>query len=1033
MTVTERVACPGAETIAALAEGRIADGDLDALLAHVETCASCTKGLEMATGAMREESIGQHGASVHSMWWLAAAAAVVLVIGGAFWRSALHRGPDIADLAKVAPHDARLVEARLSGPFGYAPYRGTMRASGSGADSQRLRVGGVAANAIDRADADPTAETQHVAGVALLLADDPSKSIDRLRAASERAPNDVRIANDLAAARYAAAETLGRASLIPEALAAVDQALRIDPNFAEALFNRALILERMGLGDDARRAWERYLAVESSSPWADEARRRLARVPHAEAPPIPRLERAIDSGNLREARAIVAAYPQHARTFAEAEHLGRWGEATLRGDRVEAARLLTIARSVGDALAPRESLLRDAVAAIDPDRAATLARAHSTYREGRIAYSRAQLDDASRDFEAASEAFAAARSPMMLVSRYYAASARYDRGEIAAARATLEEVGREADAHPTYASLRAQIRWELALCSMAADDWTLAIKQLTEAEALFAALGERANLASIQSMLATALMSAGRPDDAWSARMRGFEAMSAEGKRDRVVIGLSAASRMEQRAGRADAARALLAVEVEEARASGDAYLIADALIRSRRVGEALAESAHIEDRSLRARAVADARAAEGVMAVDRDPRRAIESLSAAIAFYDASGLAAFLPGAYLHRARAELRVGNAEAARTDLDNGIAQIEKQPLRTVLDDGDALFEDAIHLSLARGDAKRAFEYAERIRAPHAVPIETLQQRLRGTTTAVLELTTLPDEVIAFAVGADDFSLARSRLPPDVESQPLPQLYDVLIRPSARIVDRASDLIVVPDRRLERVPFAALYDSQRRASLIERVSVATARSASELEVAKPVASRAAVLVALPATDRALPEAAGEIDDVAPLYAQSKRIAASDATYGAMREAIAARDVVLHIAGHTVAQRGEDDSALRFNGDERATWSKIAADPLDRGDVVVLAACNTLRASTSPQIRSLSLGAAFIAAGAGNVFGTLTPIGDADARELFLSIHKGLAAGASPAQALRRAQLDALASGRLPAWQSIALMTRCINVPR
>jgi len=70
------------------------------------------------------------------------------------------------------------------------------------------------------------------------------------------------------------------------------------------------------------------------------------------------------------------------------------------------------------------------------------------------------------------------------------------------------------------------------------------------------------------------------------------------------------------------------------------------------------------------------------------------------------------------------------------------------------------------------------------------------------------------------------------------------------------------------------------------------------------------------------------------------------------------------------------------------------------------------------------------AFAAAGAGNVIGTLTPIGDADARELFLSIHRQLAAGIPPAQALRQTQLEAINSGRLPAWQSIALLTRCIQ---
>jgi CHAT domain-containing protein len=134
------------------------------------------------------------------------------------------------------------------------------------------------------------------------------------------------------------------------------------------------------------------------------------------------------------------------------------------------------------------------------------------------------------------------------------------------------------------------------------------------------------------------------------------------------------------------------------------------------------------------------------------------------------------------------------------------------------------------------------------------------------------------------------------------------------------------------------------------------------------------------------------------------------------------------VLHIAGHTTRDR--DDTALRFAGNERATWMKVAGSPVNRRSVIVLAACETLRGSTSTHVRSLSLGAAFVAAGAESVIGTLTPIADAEAQSLFLAIHRQLAAGVWPAEAVRRAQLEALANGRLPSWKSIAIFTRCIR---
>src|SRR5206468_2141371 len=125
-----------------------------------------------------------------------------------------------------------------------------------------------------------------------------------------------------------------------------------------------------------------------------------------------------------------------------------------------------------------------------------------------------------------------------------------------------------------------------------------------------------------------------------------------------------------------------------------------------------------------------------------------------------------------------------------------------------------------------------------------------------------------------------------------------------------------------------------------------------------------------------------------------------------FRAIRNAAAQTDVV-HIGGHTARLRGGDDTALLLAGGERVSWTSIAATPFARRTLFVLAGCETLRAPAEPYVRSMSIGAAFIAAGAGNVIGTLAPVADEDARELFLSIHRELAAGASPAEAVRRVQ--------------------------
>jgi CHAT domain-containing protein len=1061
---------PDAETIAALAEGRIEASKLEETLVHVETCKSCTIGLELASETLSREGTSGTSSS-HYGWWSALAAAVLAILIGApiLWqRLSRPKTPTIANLVALAPRDARLVEPRLSGGFAWAPYRGAMRAD-SAKSSGSLRLGGAAADAIDHADRDATAESQHVAGVAVLLADDPLAGADRLRLACARAPGDARIASDLAAARYAAALALGRSSLYPEALAAADQALRIDAQLPEALFNRAMILERMGLAGEARHAWERYLAADLSSAWAEEARRRLAALPKTTSDTLfrnelPRLDRAAQSGDAVTVARIVHQYPLQSRTFGEAEYLGHWGEAILRGDGNEAARLLGVARALGSSLAS-ESLLRDAVSAIDhaePAQRISLARAHQMYRRGRMAYARQQLNDAERDLSASASLFEAGASPMSYMARFFVACVLYDRTEVPRARRALEELDNEAGAHAGYVALRAQTRWERALCAMYDNDWNEAAALLNDAEEGFARSGERANLAFVRSLLASALMSIGRPDDAWSRRIRAFEDLTAEGHGDRLLVGLSAAARMEQRAGKLDTAFALLTVEIEEARQAANGFILPDALVRGALLAEEhhdhgaavrlLREASHaagrIAEESLRNLSMANVRAAEGAVGLGDDAHHAIDSLTQAIDFYRQAKLPALLPAPYLYRARAELRAGMGDEAMRDLEMGIAGIEQRPVELagpvvaapVFESADTLFEDAVRLSLARGDRVRAFEYAERRRAQssfrvavsHPQTLQDLQRRLRGSATLVLHLTSLPDEVIAFAVSENEVAVARTPFARDrIERASPDELFDVLIRPSVTMIDRATDLIVVADPQFERVPFAALHDRTRKMFLIERVSVAIAPAAAILDVAKANVPGTIVAVALPTGEgeatRALPAAQDEIGEIAPLYRQARVLQPREATYAVLRDALQ-HGTVLHIAGHTMRDR--DDTALRLAGGERATWAKIAADPIDPHAVVVLAACETLRGSTSPHVRSLSLGAAFVAAGAESAIGTLTPIADAEAGPLFLSIERYLAAGVRPAQAVRRAQLEAIASGRLPSWQAIAIFTRCIR---
>jgi tetratricopeptide (TPR) repeat protein len=60
------------------------------------------------------------------------------------------------------------------------------------------------------------------------------------------------------------------------------KATELDSNFLEALFNKSLALQEMGMSREAKESWTLYLQKDPSSPWAAEARKNLARLESAQ-------------------------------------------------------------------------------------------------------------------------------------------------------------------------------------------------------------------------------------------------------------------------------------------------------------------------------------------------------------------------------------------------------------------------------------------------------------------------------------------------------------------------------------------------------------------------------------------------------------------------------------------------------------------------------------------------------------------------------------------------------------------------------
>jgi len=1052
---------PDAEALAAFVEGGLEGTELMSVTEHLSDCLECRELLGNAAAFSREHAHTAAPRRKLAPWWLVAAATVAIV-AGAVWAirfSDLRRDP-LQRLAAAAPLDRRELEPRLSG-FEWAPMR-VMRGGDEPADPARMRLIGAAGDVLQETQGSTSATSRHAAGVAQLLTEHRDDAIRELEAAAKTS-NDAHIRNDLAAALYAAAMRDDDPSLLPRALAAADKALEVQRDLPEALFNRALILERMGLRDPAQDAWKRYLAIDGSSKWADEARQHLNALSQPRANFREQLERRyaqLAAGDADVARELVVRYPQESRTWGEAEILGRWGNDG-------SAQHLNVARALGAALAQRtgETMLADAVAAIDRS-AAKLHDAHRIYREGRIAYSKQQLTQAEPLLRQAAELFASGGSPMANTARYYAACAAFDQNRRDEAKSQLEAL--LASNAASHRALRAHIQWELALCYTADARWTRALGALRDSHELFTTLGETMNAAFVDVIVADAHEALGDTADAWRHRIAGMQVVMTE-QNTRSQTTLAAATRNAIRDREWDAADSLLRIEIASARGVGHKQLLADALERRALVDfrrgdanaaltslkEADGVTASIGDAATRERERVDRAAAAAMIAP-----HASDGIDAAIDFHRTRGRRDLLPSLLLTRARLHRARRENDAASRDLAEAFAEIEQQraaapsgDLRwSIFDASDEVIAESVDLLLARGDPAGALALADRARsrvlldALSAAPAPHLPASL-APDTALIEYMWLGDRLIAFAaerngVTAATVGASRSTIAELVaqfrdalahgDNAAGAKLYALLVAPLAPRIARHESVVVVPDGPLHGLPFGALFDARSSRYLIEDHAIVIAPSAAVYDASlrraqsRANASAGLLLVAQPKRgDAALNTA--EANAIAPLYANVERLSGADATRDALARACA-NAAVLHFAGHGVTDTRTRSALLlaaSANDSGVVDTHDIASLSLPAARAVVLAACSTASGGREGREGVDSVARAFLAAGAPSVIATLWPIDDQLAAPMFIRIHKRLAKGASPASAVREAQLDAIRGAeRLPAsiWAAV-----------
>jgi hypothetical protein len=115
----------------------------------------------------------------------------------------------------------------------------------------------------------------------------------------------------------------------------------------EALFNMALAQQQLAMPRKARESWNLYLQKDRSSPWADEARKNLARI---------QSEQTLFKENDQVLTDFLAAYRSHDNALAQKIHNETKGGLTPTTLPLQLSQRYLLAKQSGQEIEARESL-----------------------------------------------------------------------------------------------------------------------------------------------------------------------------------------------------------------------------------------------------------------------------------------------------------------------------------------------------------------------------------------------------------------------------------------------------------------------------------------------------------------------------------------------------------------------------------------------------------------------------------------------------------------------------------------------------
>jgi len=539
------------------------------------------------------------------------------------------------------------------------------------------------------------------------------------------------------------------------------------------------------------------------------------------------------------------------------------------------------------------------------------------------------------------------------------------------------------------------------------------------------------------------------------------------------------AVRLARQLGNASTMARVLATEAELLARTGD---LQNARTSAR---EAREYSLKIAGDSVRALYTASVDLVDGVVWLGSKPDSAVAAFRAALNRYRRSQNLLDVARAQVLLARAYMASGAIDSAQYAFDDAVSELERRRSELTdtaraefLDQARPVIDTMLQFRLSRADTLGALDFLEAMRArvllervkgePSKVGIGNGDgrvaelRRMIPSSTTVISYALLDRTLVAWLIRRDGVRMYRTTMDTPIDQlvdrfdallsgPPREQelratstrLYELLIGPFRDKLTPETRLVFVPAKRLQFVPFAALFDARAGGGrfLVESFEIGVAPSVelyaaslarfdslrsrppvSVLAVGNPAFDvRAFALPRLPGAER---EAAG----VAEAYARPRLLVGTAATAPRFLEAAQSADVI-HFAGHGVVKPDAPlqshlvlapDSTVNSSG--RVYARALYDAKFAHTRLAILSGCHTAGGELSDTEGVSSLARALFAAGVPAVVASLWAVNDEETADFFAEFHRQVARGMDPTSVLRQAELRWLRRGGNP-WRNMS----------